>query len=51
MKCPICDGKTKVRDCRESRGRFKRYRECLVCLTRFVTYERVDMETLWEAEK
>ncbi|WP_424580095.1 hypothetical protein [Virgibacillus halodenitrificans] len=51
MKCPLCGEKTRVRDCREFRDSFKRYRECLVCLTRFVTYEKVDFETLWEVEK
>ena len=51
MKCPVCGGKTKVRDCRNRKEGFKRYRECLSCYAYFTTYEKVDMESLWEVVK
>lgn len=46
MKCPICEGKTKVIN---SRGRVelvRRLRECKECLTRFTTYEKIEIESI-----
>ncbi|WP_399476743.1 NrdR family transcriptional regulator [Virgibacillus halodenitrificans] len=51
MKCPICEGKTRVRDTRLRENGFKRYRECLNCHVRFVTYEKVDLKSVWEVVK
>jgi transcriptional regulator NrdR family protein len=48
MKCPVCGKKTKVRDSRLHKSGYKRYRECLSCHAYFTTYEKVDLESLWE---
>ncbi|WP_077622039.1 hypothetical protein [Sediminibacillus massiliensis] len=45
MKCPICDGKTKVKETR-IKERFYRRRECLSCGERFTTYELTKMDVL-----
>lgn len=42
MKCPICGGKTKVIDSRKNQRR----RECINCLTRFNTTEKIIMSSL-----
>jgi len=43
MKCIYCeDGKTKVVDSRESKGKVRRRRECGKCNKRFTTYERAE---------
>jgi transcriptional repressor NrdR len=45
MKCPYCDHpESKVIDSRESKNGFtiRRRRECLSCLKRFTTYEKIE---------
>lgn len=45
MKCPFCHfNESKVLDSRESEGglSIRRRRECLSCLKRFTTYERIE---------
>jgi transcriptional regulator NrdR family protein len=39
MKCPVCEGNTKVVDVRERKSKIYRRRECLECGYRFATYE------------
>ncbi|HHY72685.1 MAG TPA: hypothetical protein GX497_05585 [Bacillus bacterium] len=46
MKCPICNGKTKVLNSRVNGKGIRRYRECLECLTRFHTNETIDIHSL-----
>ena len=40
MKCPSCGGKTKVSYSRPVGNMVQRWRHCLTCDTRFVTYEQ-----------
>lgn len=45
MKCPYCDHpESKVIDSRESKNGFtiRRRRECLSCIKRFTTYEKIE---------
>jgi len=45
MLCPYCTNpNTKVTDKRDSQGITRRRRECLKCVKRFTTYERVELE-------
>lgn len=46
MRCPICGGRTRVLDVREKRKMVKRRRECLDCLTRFNTEEKLIFDSL-----
>ena len=46
MDCPICNTPTKVTDTsKHAKGR-KRRRECPDCLTRFTTYENMNINSL-----
>ncbi len=43
MLCPLCKkGDTRVLESRESENSLRRRRECIKCLRRFTTYERVE---------
>jgi len=46
MNCPVCNGKTRTLDVRHHSFRTRRRRECVECLTRFTTYEGVDITSL-----
>ena len=55
--CPECGGRTTVYNCRQVGDNFKRFRKCLTCGCRFVTYEkyiedashhRNDWQTKWD---
>ena len=47
MYCPFCDeSSSKVIDSRDSGDGIRRRRECLACVRRFTTYERVQMRAL-----
>lgn len=46
MRCPVCDGDTKVTDGRKTSKGFRRRRECLECLTRFSTYETIIVQSM-----
>lgn len=46
MKCPVCQSDTKVIDSRNHIKGTCRRRECLDCLTRFTTYEKIEMKSL-----
>lgn len=48
MKCPFCEGKSKVVDSRNcDQGTIiRRKRECLRCQKRFTTYERAELKPL-----
>lgn len=46
MKCPICQKETKVIDSRSHKKGTCRRRERLECLTRFTTYEKIEMKSL-----
>lgn len=48
MKCPLCKYKSKVRDSRLFGNRVKRYRECKFCMTRFITYETLELSSIPE---
>lgn len=41
MKCPLCDGDTKVISSRQHVKGIRRTRECVECLTRYPTYETI----------
>lgn len=45
MRCPECGGETRVKDKRTREyNRIYRRRECLICKTRFTTYEEVSSD-------
>ena len=47
MICPFCNHtETKVTDKRDSQGFARRRRECLKCVKRFTTYERVEFDLI-----
>ena len=46
MKCLLCDGKTRVLNSRYRNEMVVRMRECLDCLTRFKTQEKIDGKSL-----
>jgi transcriptional regulator NrdR family protein len=46
MNCPICNGKTRILNVRHNSLRTRRRRECTECLTRFTTYEGLDIQSL-----
>ncbi|WP_432759402.1 hypothetical protein [Bacillus methanolicus] len=46
MKCPICAAQTKVVDSRPKKDRVLRRRECVNCLTRFSTIEKLLFQSL-----
>jgi transcriptional regulator NrdR family protein len=39
MNCPVCGGKTTVKDCKSNEDSVWRRRECLQCKHRFNTHE------------
>lgn len=52
MRCPYCSTtETKVSDKRDTDGAIRRRRECLSCVKRFTTYERVEQITLTVLKK
>ncbi len=51
MKCPYCNGDTKVIDKRGVEELNRRRRECLNCNKRFTTYERIDVEGITKIKK
>jgi transcriptional repressor NrdR len=52
MKCPYCaNPDSKVIDSREAADSVRRRRECLSCLARFTTYERVERLPLYVIKK
>ena len=48
MNCPICNSKTVVIDSRNHKKGWKRRRECTECMTRFNTFEGLDVRSLPE---
>jgi transcriptional repressor NrdR len=46
MKCPVCEGSTRVIDSRLIGRKVKRRRECPKCKTRFNTFEKVDLSSI-----
>lgn len=52
MKCPRCQSENlKVLDTRASDDSIRRRRECLSCIFRFTTYERIEQPTLLVIKK
>ncbi len=52
MKCPGCNGETKVIDKRDSAPEIvRRRRECLSCSSRFTTYEKIRDNSLFVIKK
>lgn len=51
MKCPFCNGETKVTDKRGAAEANRRRRECLSCGKRFTTYERLEAAPLMVIKK
>lgn len=43
MKCPLCNGKLKIIESRQCGERKRRIRECLDCLSRYPTYEMINV--------
>lgn len=43
MKCPLCNGKLKNIETRHLDNRKRRIRECLDCLSRYPTYEMINV--------
>lgn len=46
MKCPFCETETNIIDSRKHEKGQLRRRECQDCLTRFNTFETIDLESL-----
>jgi transcriptional repressor NrdR len=53
MNCPFCEhGETKVVDSRVAgKGAIRRRRECLLCVQRFTTFERIEETALFVVKK
>ena len=53
MNCPFCEhGETKVVDSRVAgKGAIRRRRECLLCVQRFTTFERIEESALFVVKK
>jgi len=53
MNCPFCEhGETKVVDSRVAgKGAIRRRRECLLCVQRFTTFERIEESPLFVVKK
>ena len=52
MRCPYCEGETRVIDKRESSEFItRRRRECLKCKKRFTTYERIESKNIMILKK
>ena len=52
MKCPSCgEPESKVIDSRSLGDEIRRRRECIVCRTRFTTYERLQNRSLYIIKK
>ena len=53
MNCPFCEhGETKVVDSRVAgKGAIRRRRECLLCVQRFTTFERIEESALFVIKK
>lgn len=53
MKCPVCEGDSKVLDTRsnEEGTSIRRRRECMVCGKRFTTYEKVEESIIMVIKK
>lgn len=48
MTCPLCNKETQVIHTKKMENRIKRRRECPSCLTRFNTYEGLDITSIPE---
>ena len=48
MNCPVCGSKTTVMGSRIKGKRMNRRRECTECLTRFNTFEGIDVLSIPE---
>lgn len=46
--CPVCSGNTRVINTRPKENTIRRRRECTECLTRFSTYEKMDIDSIPE---
>lgn len=46
MKCPICNGDTRILQSRQAGKNTRRRRECQSCLTRFTTLEQIQIESI-----
>jgi transcriptional repressor NrdR len=51
MRCPHCTADSKVVDSRVVDDGIRRRRECLACASRFTTYERVEMASVFVVKR